>query len=98
MQERGWAPWVHKKKSRNARIGAKAGHEWEKVTHLTIMLGGGAYSAGSDSAPESMVPFGDITEQNLASLNVFLCGFEAFACWQIIRTTTALIKMILLDA
>lgn len=29
--------------------------DWEKVTHLTIMLGGGPYSAGNDSMLVSMV-------------------------------------------
>lgn len=53
---------------------SKMGCDWEKVTHLTIMLGGGPYSAGSDSVLENMVPFGDITGQHLASLNVLLCS------------------------
>ncbi len=39
---------------------SKMGCDWEKVTHLTVMLGGGHYSAGSDSVLEKMVPFGDI--------------------------------------
>lgn len=54
------------------------GSVWEKVTHLTLMLGGGPYLTGSDSALENMVPLGDITVQDLASLKAFLSLTSTF--------------------
>lgn len=41
------------------------GCDWEKVTHLTVMLGGVPRSAGSDSSWR-IVPFSDITMQHPA--------------------------------
>ena len=62
------------KDERECQNWGKWGCDWEKVTHLTIMLGGGPYSAGSDFTLENMVPFSDISVKKLASMNAFLFG------------------------
>lgn len=67
------SPTTYKEKQ-ECQNWSKTASNWEKVTHLTVMLGGGLYSEGSDSVLENMMPFDDITLQNLASLSVFLCG------------------------
>lgn len=50
------------------------GCDWEKVTHLTVMLGGGPYFARREFMLENMVSFSDISVKKLASMNVFLFG------------------------
>lgn len=49
----------------------KTGSKWENMTHLTIMLGGGPCSEGSDSVLAHMMSFKNIKLGTVALQNVF---------------------------
>lgn len=51
----------------------KRGGKKGKLTHLTVNFRCWPF-VGSDSVLENMMPFGDIMQENWATLNVFLCG------------------------
>lgn len=68
----GLGPSVTYKEKLECRNYCESGSKWENMTHLTIMLGSGPCSEGSDSMLARMMPFKNIKLCNVALHNVFL--------------------------